>query len=119
MRRLCTFHSRITDPRFSVLSERIVRNLRLRVEELEENELFEQTMLRGSQAGLEEQTIPMDIDSLMLSMMGSSGAADASANATVINGPWNQSAYEGGTISLHPRGFGAQKRSKGKSKSRK
>ncbi|KAJ7078681.1 hypothetical protein C8R44DRAFT_754845 [Mycena epipterygia] len=102
-----------------VLSERIVRNLRLRVEELEENELFEQTMLRGSQAGLEEQTIPKDIDSLMLSMMGSSGSADASANATVTNGPWNQSAYEGGTTSLHPSEFGAQKRSKGKGKSRK
>ncbi|KAJ6584067.1 hypothetical protein DFH09DRAFT_266018 [Mycena vulgaris] len=101
-----------------VLSERIVRNLRAKVEELEENELFEQTMLRGSQAGLEDHTIPSDIDSLMRSMMGSSSAlaADASANATVTNGPWNQSAYEGGANASR---FTAPKRAKGKGKSRK
>jgi len=93
-----------------VLSERIIRNLRMRVDELEENELFHQTMLRGSQAGLEEQTIPKNIDALMLSMMGSSHAA--AVNATVTDGPWNQSAYksDGGV---------AQKRAKGKGKSRK
>jgi len=97
-----------------VLFERVVRSLRMRVEELEENELFEQTMLRGSQAGLEEQSIPKDIDALMLSMMTASApvAADSSANATVTDGPWNQSAYK-------PEGTPAQKRSKGKGKSRK
>jgi len=97
-----------------VLFERIVRNLRMKVEELEESELFEQTMLRGSQAGLEEETIPKDIDSLMLSMMGGSSTRvpDTSANATVTDGPWNQTGnrYEGGA---------AQKRTKGKGKSRK
>jgi len=98
-----------------VLFERVVRSLRMRVEELEENELFEQTMLRGSQAGLEEQSIPKDIDALMLSMMTASSApvaADSSANATVTDGPWNQSAYK-------PDGTPPQKRSKGKGKSRK
>jgi len=99
-----------------VLSERIVRNLRLKVEELEENELFEQTMLWGSQAGLDEQTIPSDIDSLMRGMMGPPSAADSSANATVTNGPWNQSAYEGGATTSR---FTAPKRSKGKGKGRK
>ncbi|KAF7364886.1 hypothetical protein MVEN_00359100 [Mycena venus] len=101
-----------------VLFERIVRNLRMKVEELEENELFEQTMLRGSQAALEEETIPKDIDSLMLSMMGGgSGSSRAipntSGNATVTDGPWNQTGlnrYEGGA---------APKRTKVKGKSRK
>ncbi|KAJ6585333.1 hypothetical protein B0H19DRAFT_1109250 [Mycena capillaripes] len=95
-----------------VLFERVVRNLRMKVEELEENELFEQTMLRGSRASLEEETIPKDIDSLMLSMMGSSKPGVSSANVTVTDGPWNQggNTYQGGA---------APKRTKGKGKSRK
>ncbi|KAJ7759222.1 hypothetical protein B0H16DRAFT_1313660 [Mycena metata] len=96
-----------------VLSERIVRNLRMRVEELEENDLFEQTMLRGSQAGLEEQTIPKDVDALILSMMGSpasGGTSAANADATIADGPWNQA----GAPYAAPR-----TRSKGKGKSRK
>ncbi|KAJ7022725.1 hypothetical protein C8F04DRAFT_1137137 [Mycena alexandri] len=99
-----------------VLSERIVRNLRMKVEELEENELFERTMLRGSQAGLEEQTIPKDVDALIFGMMGSPasrGPSAANADATIAEGPWNQTGnrYEGGAAS--------QKRTKGKGKSRK
>jgi hypothetical protein len=95
-----------------VLFERVLRNLRAKVDELEENELFEQTMLRGSQASLEEETIPKDIDSLMLSMMGPSSVRDTSGNATVTDGPWMQSGnrYEAGA---------AQARTKGKGKSRK
>ncbi|KAJ7451662.1 hypothetical protein FB451DRAFT_1145627 [Mycena latifolia] len=96
-----------------VLSERVVRNLRQKVEELEENELFEQTMLRGSQAGVEEQTIPTDIDAVMRGMMG----ATAPADATLTTGPWSQSVqYE---VSATASGFTAPKRSKGKGKSRK
>ncbi|KAJ7079739.1 hypothetical protein B0H15DRAFT_787747 [Mycena belliarum] len=96
-----------------VLSDRIVRNLRHKVEELEENELFEQTMLRGSQAGMEEQTVPSDIDALMRGMMGTPGPADA----TITNGPWTQNALResGGTSSV----ITAPKRSKGKARSRK
>ncbi|KAK7048651.1 hypothetical protein R3P38DRAFT_2870666 [Favolaschia claudopus] len=97
----------------NLLFERIMRNLRAKVVELEEGELFEQTMLRGSQAGLEEQTIPTDVDALMASMMGGSAPrVGSNANATVTDGPWNQSRnlYEGGAT---------QKRTKGKSKSRK
>ncbi|KAJ7625249.1 hypothetical protein DFH06DRAFT_1058612, partial [Mycena polygramma] len=72
-----------------VLFDRVVRNLRMKVEELEENELFEQTMLRGSQAGFEEVTVPKDIDSLMRSMMGPSTAEDTTVDANVTDGPWN------------------------------
>ncbi|KAJ7758086.1 hypothetical protein DFH07DRAFT_454590 [Mycena maculata] len=97
-----------------LLAERIRRHLRTQVDELEENELFEQTMLRGSQAGLEEQTIPKDIDALMLGMMGSSSVADS----TVTNGPWNQTAYKSEAGATSAR-FPAQKRAKGKGKSRK
>ncbi|KAJ7778384.1 hypothetical protein B0H16DRAFT_1503321 [Mycena metata] len=95
-----------------VLSERIVRNLRMKVEELEENELFERTMLRGSQAGLEEQTIPRDVDALIRGMMAS-GPSAANADATIADGPWNQTGntYEGGAA--------PQKRTKGKGKTRK
>lgn len=84
----------------------------MRVDELEANDLFEQTMLRGSQAGLEEQEIPQNIDALMLGMMGPS----STANAAVSDGPWNPSAYKSDL-----GGAAAQKRlkSKGKGKSRK
>ncbi|KAJ7637608.1 hypothetical protein DFH06DRAFT_647355 [Mycena polygramma] len=73
-----------------LLFERVVRDLRTKVEELEENELFEQTMLRGSQAGFEEVTIPKDIDSLMRSMMAPLTAEDSTVDATITDGPWNQ-----------------------------
>ncbi|KAJ6611429.1 hypothetical protein B0H10DRAFT_2437517 [Mycena sp. CBHHK59/15] len=105
-----------------LLSERIMRNLRALVEEVEENELFEQTMLRGSQAGLEEQIIPKDIDTILLSMMGSTPAAAATGNTTVTNGPWNQSVYRyeggGGAASIYVGGS-AGKRTKGKGESSK
>ncbi|KAF7348287.1 hypothetical protein MSAN_01782400 [Mycena sanguinolenta] len=96
--------------------DQTLRNLRMKVEELEESELYEQTMLRGSQAAVEEETVPKDIDLLMLSLMGggSSRAAGSNSanNTTVTDGPWNQSRnrYEGGAT---------QKRTKGKGRSRK
>jgi hypothetical protein len=78
-------------------------------------------MLRGSTAAMEEETIPKDIDALMLSMMPGGPAlhstskstlpADSTADATVTDGPWNQSRYEGGGA--------AQRRGKGKGRSRK
>jgi hypothetical protein len=94
--------------------QRTLNKLRAAVEELEENELFEQTMLRGSQAALEEEMIPNDIDTLMLSMMGGSSRittadSSANANATVTDGPWNKSRYEGG-------GALPKQRTKGKSR---
>jgi hypothetical protein len=47
-------------------------NLRQAVAQLEENELFEQTLRRGSQAALQIQPSTNDIDTLMRSMMDSS-----------------------------------------------
>ncbi|KAJ7836350.1 hypothetical protein B0H14DRAFT_2794300 [Mycena olivaceomarginata] len=96
------------------LFEKTLLNLRTKVEELEDSELFEQTMLRGSTAAMEEETIPKDIDALMLSMMPGGPAlhstskstlpADSTADATVTDGP------VAGT---------AQRRGKGKGRSRK
>jgi len=51
------------------LYERVVYSLRDAVQMLEENELFEKTLLRGSQAALEQQPSTSDIDSLLRSMM--------------------------------------------------
>lgn len=44
-------------------------NLRRAVAQLDENELFEQTLRRGSQAALEIQPSTNDINTLMQSMM--------------------------------------------------
>jgi len=51
------------------LFEQVVDSLRDAVYALEENELFEQTLLRGSQIALEQQPGVGDIDALMRSMM--------------------------------------------------
>ncbi|KAJ7069521.1 hypothetical protein C8F01DRAFT_1048234 [Mycena amicta] len=68
-----------------VLHERTVRNLRAKIIELEDNEMFEQAMLRGSQAALEDYTIPDDIDALMRDMM----VGGNTTLATTSSGPWN------------------------------
>ena len=89
-------------------------NLRQAVAQLDENEMFEQTLRRGSQAALEIQPSTNDIDALMRSMMGpsmniaggrphmgvSSGSVlpvrgrrgrrrDSGSSSAVTNGPWN------------------------------
>ncbi|KAF8073947.1 hypothetical protein FPV67DRAFT_1410271 [Lyophyllum atratum] len=51
------------------LYQQVMANLHEAVQNLEENELFEQTLLRGSQAALEPQPTTTDIDALMRSMM--------------------------------------------------
>jgi len=51
------------------LYEQVMANLHAAVQNLEDNELFEQTLLRGSQAALEPQPSTTDIDLLMRSMM--------------------------------------------------
>lgn len=86
-------------------------NLRQAVAQLDENELFEQTLRRGSQAALQIQPSTNDIDALMRSMMGpsmsitagrahmgvsvggrggreSTGSVGGSSSG-VTNGPWN------------------------------
>ena len=74
---------------FAAIYERIMDNLRAAVASVEENELFEQTILRGSLVGLARQSTSNNIDTLMQSMMPRS----MTGNAPVIsNGPWNRSA---------------------------
>ena len=53
----------------TVLYDQVMGNLRQAVAQLEENELFEQTLRRGSQAALQIQPSTNDIDALMRSMM--------------------------------------------------
>ncbi|KDQ62690.1 hypothetical protein JAAARDRAFT_112664, partial [Jaapia argillacea MUCL 33604] len=60
----------------------VMANLRNEVRKLEENELFEETMLRGSQVGLEPQPSSNNIDSIMRSMMG---YPTPKSNNTVVN----------------------------------
>jgi len=52
-----------------LLYDHVMGNLRQAVAQLEENELFEQTLRRGSQAALQIQPSTNDIDALMRSMM--------------------------------------------------
>ena len=53
----------------TVLYDHVMGNLRQAVAQIEENELFEQTLRRGSQAALQIQPSTNDIDTLMRSMM--------------------------------------------------
>ena len=48
---------------------RVLDNLRDVIEQLEDDELFERMILRGSRMGLERQPTTTDIDALMRSMM--------------------------------------------------
>jgi len=93
----------------TVLYDHVMGNLRQAVAQLDENELFEQTLRRGSQAALEIQPSTNDIDTLMRSMMGPSmnitagrphmGVSVASplrgrreptsSGSGITNGPWN------------------------------
>lgn len=77
--------------------EKIMKNLRVKIQELEEDELFEQTLLRGSQIGQETRPSTNDIDVLMKSMMTTgisltegSGAQifGRAARETLTDGPW-------------------------------
>ena len=86
---------------FTAMCDAILHNLRLHIQKLEENEIFERTLLRGSQAALEPQLTTTDIDLLMKGMMGPSMSLDsryqyrkkagmmAPSSQAVTNGPWN------------------------------
>jgi hypothetical protein len=79
--------------------DHILTLLRSEVRQLEENELFEQMLLRGSQAGLDRQPITSDIDALMRSMMVTPqnnviGTQPSHPSATVASGPWSANGYE-------------------------
>ncbi|KIJ64416.1 hypothetical protein HYDPIDRAFT_132255 [Hydnomerulius pinastri MD-312] len=67
--------------------EVILRGLRSRIQHLEEEEVFQQTLRRGSQVGVGLNPSDGNIDSLMRTMMGTS----LSSNQQVSDGPWNRS----------------------------
>ncbi|KAH7876109.1 uncharacterized protein C8R40DRAFT_1145934 [Lentinula edodes] len=93
--------------------ERILRNLRHEVNLLHENEMFEQTILRGSKAAAGTPVYTRDIDAIMNSMMGPTSTTvgfpsvtstpfaapsrsrsrpstyHPSAHTDMTNGPWN------------------------------
>jgi len=89
--------------------DHIITCLRSEVRQLEENELFEQMLLRGSQAALERQPSRTDIDALMRSMMitpqnstvtpqsNRHHAANATYGPWSMNGPGYEPRYEKGT----------------------
>lgn len=105
--------------------EKILAHLRAEVQALEDDELFEQMVLRGSKAALEPQPTSNSIDVLMRNMMM------PSSNLDVANGPWNQidngSLHEGGrspvVTSNHPPPGGdvavTPRRGKGKGKGKR
>ncbi|EGN98575.1 hypothetical protein SERLA73DRAFT_110133 [Serpula lacrymans var. lacrymans S7.3] len=72
-----------------ILYENIVRNLRRRVQQLEDDELFEQTLLRGSQVALEQQPSSNDMDALMKSLMTTTLSNGSNTAPNISNGPWN------------------------------
>lgn len=74
---------------YVALYDRVMHSLRFQVHQLEENELFEQALLRGSQAALEQQPTSNDINTLMRSMMSSTIQNNDANSTTIANGPWN------------------------------
>jgi hypothetical protein len=93
-----------------VLYDHIITCLQREVRQVEENELFEQMLLRGSQAALERQPSTTDIDALMRGMMltpqNSTMAIGPQSNrhhaANITSGPWSVNGYE----SRYERGTG-------------
>jgi hypothetical protein len=66
-----------------------MRSLRRQVQLLEENEIFEQTLLRGSQVGLEIQPNSSDVDVLIQSLMSRDEDAMITGDNPITSGPWN------------------------------
>ncbi|KAG6844037.1 hypothetical protein H0H87_010361 [Tephrocybe sp. NHM501043] len=99
----------IGSPEELQLFQQVLTNLHEMVHNLEDNELFERTLLRGSQAALEPLPSTNDIDSLMRSMMvisPPSGNATHEVNLTrgrsnsraadITHGPWVANGHESG-----------------------
>jgi len=84
-------------PEEKFMYDQIITCLRSEVRQLEENELFEQMLLRGSQAALERQPSTTDIDALMRSMMITPQNSTVTPHhhaANVTKGPWSMNGYE-------------------------
>ncbi|KAF8625914.1 hypothetical protein AX17_006640 [Amanita inopinata Kibby_2008] len=91
------------------LYEKVLLSLRKQVRELEENELFEETLLRGSHAGLVQPPSTDDIDALMRSMMGTNVQTTGSfarrtrsshESEPLTQGPWFKNDMKGRPPSL-------------------
>lgn len=67
--------------------EVVMKRLRDRVKQLEDDELFEQMLLRGTQVGLEQPSSD-DIDGIMRSLMSTS-VAPPSTNSLIPTTPWS------------------------------
>jgi hypothetical protein len=72
------------------LYERVMRSLRQHVHQIEENDIYDQILLRGSQVVLEPQPSTTDITGLMQRMMGGSVTA---RQAAIADGPWNHTGW--------------------------
>ncbi|KAJ7601045.1 hypothetical protein C8J56DRAFT_767774 [Mycena floridula] len=103
-----------------ILFDKIIHDLRGRVQDLVDNELFEQTLLMGSQVGFEHQPETDDIDAIMRSMMLSSKKPSSSQNIynndpNISQGPWNDRDGFGGMESFQGSDAtaGARRKSKG------
>ncbi|KXN86491.1 hypothetical protein AN958_10005 [Leucoagaricus sp. SymC.cos] len=88
----------------NAMVDKILKNLRAKIRQLEEDEMFEQTLLRGSQVGLEARPSTNDIDTLMKSMMslteGPAGKViGRAADETLTDGPWNTNVYDRSVVS--------------------
>jgi len=82
---------------YVAMVEKIIKNLRAEIRKLEEDELFEQTILRGSRVGLETRPSTNDIDALMKSMRLDMASTEGPTgkifghmmDETLLDGPWN------------------------------
>ena len=79
---------RCLKPRLA-LFEQVMRSLQRQVQLLQENDLFEQTVLRGSQIGREIQPTSNNIDVLLQSLMSHDEDAMMTGGASIAKGPWN------------------------------
>ena len=77
--------------------EHAMLDLRRKVREVEENDLLDQTLLRGSRAGLVQPPSTNNVDQLLRSMMGTNVQATSTfarptsggeRSETVAPGPW-------------------------------
>lgn len=70
-----------------MLFEEILRGFRQRVQQLEEDEIFQQAVINGSQIGKEQLPSADNVENLIKNMMGTSIGNEASH---IQDGPWNK-----------------------------
>jgi hypothetical protein len=70
-----------------LLFETILRGFRQRVQQLEDDEIFQQAVINGSQIGREQLPSADNVENLIQNMMGTSIGNEASH---IQDGPWNR-----------------------------